>query len=72
MAESLNSMREMTIKAKKIADKHSPNVDKMVSIKVDTRTTIYVTQNKYNKYGEQHFISKYHGRGSTHHPKVAN
>lgn len=34
----------------------SPDLSKLKRIKIDTNTTIYVTPEKLEKFGEQHFI----------------
>ena len=49
---------ESTEKDKLIAKRHSPDLLSLIPIKVNNKTTTYVTKKKLDKYGEQYFIDK--------------
>lgn len=63
MSDGLKSQSELVAESKEIAAKYSPNLDKMVSLMLNSRTTIYVSEKNLKKKGKQHYIDKYKKSG---------
>lgn len=59
---TVQEWKENQRKAVKLAQKHSPDLDKLVRIQINSATHVFVTQTKLDVLGKEYFINKYLNR----------
>jgi hypothetical protein len=57
--------RKIHQKEIEFAEKHSPDLSKLIPLKVNKTTTVYVEVEKLEKRGKQYYIDKYNTRVSS-------
>ena len=56
---TLEDLQHNRKKALELVKTHSPDLQKLIRIQVTKNLHIFVTKEKLDKYGEQHYIDKY-------------